>query len=172
MPRDLNDKMPAACAIASRIRTPGMIGRCGKCPVKYGSFTETFFSATMRLPSSSSFTRSISRNGKRCGRGARTSLTSISFMFFSLATQPGRGSCPRVVLVHRPDAGVGARLQDRGRNEGPFGDVDVVDNLQMAQDHRCAAQGAVAADIGAAGDADAARHRGMRADARVVSDLD
>jgi hypothetical protein len=29
-PRDRNTRMPAACAIASRISTPGMIGRCGK----------------------------------------------------------------------------------------------------------------------------------------------
>src|SRR3954469_17419122 len=136
MPRDLNDKMPAACAIASRISTPGMMGRCGKCPVKYGSFTDTFFSATMRLPSSSSFTRSISRNGKRCGRWAMTSLTSISFMFFSLATQPGRGPCPRVVLVHRPDTRIGAWLEDRARDEGAGGDVDVIDDLQVPEDHR------------------------------------
>src|SRR6478735_7961421 len=133
MPRDLNERMPAACAIASRISTPGMIGRCGKCPGKYGSFTETFFSATMRLPSSSSLTRSIIRSGKRCGRCARTSLTSISIMFFSLAAQPGRATCPRVVLVDRPDAGVGARLQDRARDEGAGGDVDVIDDLQVPE---------------------------------------
>src|SRR5438477_7051061 len=153
MPRDLNDRMPAACAIASRISTPGMIGRCGKCPGKYGSFTETFFSATMRLPGSSSLTLSIIRNGKRCGRCAMTSLTSISLMFFSLAAQPGRGSCPRVVLVHRPDARIGARLQDRARDESTGRNVDVIDDLQMAEDHRRTAERALAPDIGAAGDA-------------------
>ena len=35
-----------------------MIGRPGKCPWKCGSFADTFFSATMRLPGSSAFTRS------------------------------------------------------------------------------------------------------------------
>jgi len=54
---------PAAWAIASRIMTPGMIGRPGKWPWKYGSFAETFFSATMRLPMSQCLTRSIIRIG-------------------------------------------------------------------------------------------------------------
>src|SRR5258708_37119410 len=108
----------------------------------------------MRLPSSSSVTRSIIRNGKRCGRCAMTSLTSISFMFFSLAAQPCRAASPRVVLVHRPDTRVGARLQDRARDKGAGGDVDVVDDFQVAEDHRRAAEGAVAAEGGAAGNAD------------------
>src|SRR5882724_7261936 len=172
MPRDLNDRMPAACAIASRISTPGMIGRCGKCPGKYGSFTETFFRATMRLPGSSALTLSIIRNGKRCGRCAMTSLTSISIMLFSLAAQPGCGSCPRVVLVHRPDTRVGPWLQDRARDESTGGDVDVIDDLQVAEDHRRAAERAVASDVGAAGDADAAGDGGVRADSGVVPDLD
>jgi hypothetical protein len=59
----LNTRTPAACAIASRISTPGMIGRPGKWPWKCGSFAETFFSATMRLPGSISFTRSIIKTG-------------------------------------------------------------------------------------------------------------
>src|SRR5256885_8300203 len=135
--------MPAACAIASRMRTPGMIARCGKCPGKYGSFTETFFSATMRLPISSSFTRSISRNGKRCGRCAMTSLTSISLMFFSLAAQPCRAARPAVVLVHRPDAGIRAGLEDRARDERTGREVDGIDDLQVAEGHCRAAAGAV-----------------------------
>src|SRR5258706_12383692 len=126
----------------------------------------------MRLPGSSSFTRSISRNGKRCGRCAMTSLTSISLMLFSLAAQPRRAASPRVVLVHRPDARVGAWLQDRARDESSGGNVDVIDDVQMAEDQRRAAKGAMAPDVGAAGDTDAAGHRGMRADARVVADLD
>src|SRR5436190_11118688 len=126
----------------------------------------------MRLPGSSSFTRSISRNGKRCGRCAMTSLTSISLILFSLAAQPRRAASPRVVLVHRPDARIGAWLQDRARDESSGRDVDVIDDLQVAEDHRRAAKGAMAPDVGAAGDTHAAGHRGMRADARVVSNLD
>src|SRR5258705_9110574 len=128
-------RMPAAGAIASGISTPGKIGGCGKCPWKSGSFTETFFRATMRLPASNSFTRSISRKGKRCGRCAMTSLTFISLMFFSLAAKPRRAACPRLVLVHRVDAGIGAGLQDRARDEGAGRDVDMVDDAQVAEDH-------------------------------------
>src|SRR3954463_2086654 len=93
-------------------------------------------------------------------------------MFFSLASQPGGGPGPVVVLVHRIDAGVRPRLEDRARDEGAGGDIHMVDDLQVAEDHRRAAERAMAADVGAAGDADAAGDRGVRADARVVADLD
>jgi hypothetical protein len=42
----------------------------------------------------------------------------------------------------------------------------------MAQHHGGAAEGAVLADLGAAGHADAAGHRRVRADMAVVADLD
>ncbi|NCV56773.1 MAG: hypothetical protein EBW54_11345 [Betaproteobacteria bacterium] len=35
--------MPAAWASASIMRTPGMTGICGKCPLKKGSFIVMFF---------------------------------------------------------------------------------------------------------------------------------
>src|SRR5690348_15450173 len=60
--------------------TPGITGRVGKCPGKYGSFADTFLSARMRLPGSHSSTRSIIRNGKRCGRSASTLWMSSSAM--------------------------------------------------------------------------------------------
>src|SRR3569623_3651961 len=49
--------------------------------------------------------------------------------------------------------------------------MHAVDDGQMTQHHRGAAEGAVFSDIRAAGYADAARHRGMRADAAVMPDL-
>ena len=63
MSSDWKDSSAAACAIASSISTPGITGRCGKWPLKKGSFIVTFFSAVMRLPFSMSITRSTSRNG-------------------------------------------------------------------------------------------------------------
>src|SRR3954465_9844884 len=93
-------------------------------------------------------------------------------MLFSLAAEPGGGARPVLVLVDRIDAGIRAGLQDRARDERTGGNVDVVDDLQMAEDHGGAAERAVPADVGAAGDADAAGDRGMRADPRVVADLD
>ncbi len=55
--------MPAACASASRIITPGITGRSGKCPVKNGSLKVTFLMARMLSPGVHSSTRSTSRNG-------------------------------------------------------------------------------------------------------------
>src|SRR5262245_1086314 len=56
---------------------------------------------------------------------------------------------PGAALVEREEAGVAARLQDRARDHGAGGDVDVVGDLQVAEDHRRAAQHAVPADVGA-----------------------
>ena len=38
----LKPRRPAACAMASMMSTPGMIGCCGKCPLKNGSLMVTF----------------------------------------------------------------------------------------------------------------------------------
>jgi alkylation response protein AidB-like acyl-CoA dehydrogenase len=43
--------------------TPGITGRCGKCPVKKGSLIEMFFRARIFLPFSISSTRSTSKMG-------------------------------------------------------------------------------------------------------------
>ncbi|CKU79485.1 Uncharacterised protein [Mycobacterium tuberculosis] len=63
MSSEWNDSSAAAWAMASSISTPGITGRCGKWPLKNGSFIVTFLSAVMRLPFSMSSTRSTSRNG-------------------------------------------------------------------------------------------------------------
>src|SRR5207245_2531666 len=95
-----------------------------------------------------------------------------SAIFLPFAAQFGRAARPRAVLVERIDAGIGARLEDRARDQGARRDVHMVDDAQMPEDHRGAADGAVPADVGAAGDAGAAGDRGVGADAHVVADLD
>jgi hypothetical protein len=45
-----------------------MTGWLGKCPMKKGSFTETFLNPTSFLSATISVTRSISKNGYRCGK--------------------------------------------------------------------------------------------------------
>src|SRR6185369_9243090 len=56
-------RMPAVCARASRIRTPGNTGRAGKCPGKNGSLIVTFLIARIDCPEMHSSTRSTSRKG-------------------------------------------------------------------------------------------------------------
>src|SRR5262245_51059131 len=99
---------------------------------------------------------------------------SISGIAFSSGhpAQARRAALPGAVLVERIDAGVGAGLQDRARDGGATGDVHVVDDGNVALDHRPAADGAVRADLRAAGNAGAAGDRGVRADVAVVTDLD
>ena len=63
MPTVANASSAALCAMASTIRTPGITGRVGKWPVKYGSLIVTFLSVRMVLPGSSESTRSTSRIG-------------------------------------------------------------------------------------------------------------
>src|SRR5438477_6554456 len=50
--------------------TPGTIGLPGKCPAWYHSLPVKVCSPTARTPGSSSVTRSINRNGSRCGMSA------------------------------------------------------------------------------------------------------
>src|SRR5918999_1693848 len=69
--------IPAAWASASTINTPGMIGRSGKWPVKCGSEAVTFLIASTERPGSSATTRSIMRNGYRCGSSRMISGASI-----------------------------------------------------------------------------------------------
>ena len=56
-------RLPFMAKRASRIITPGMTGRCGKCPGKKCSLNVTFFSARIDLPASHASTRSTSKNG-------------------------------------------------------------------------------------------------------------
>ncbi len=55
--------------LSTRI-TPGTMGFPGKCPAWYHSAPVKVCSATARTPGSSSVTRSMSRNGSRCGMSA------------------------------------------------------------------------------------------------------
>src|SRR5437879_1623873 len=60
----------ATWAIDSTRMTPGTIGLPGKCPAWYHSVPVKVCSPTARTPGSSSVTRSIKRNGSRCGMSA------------------------------------------------------------------------------------------------------
>ena len=74
---------PAACASASMISTPGMTGRAGKWPWKYGSLAETFFSATMRLLGLAARARGRSSGtGSGAAGASGSSKMSISVSFF------------------------------------------------------------------------------------------
>src|SRR5262245_26526088 len=99
---------------------------------------------------------------------------SISAILFPFRQPPQlhRAALPGFVLVERIDAGVGARLGKRARDQRARGNVDAVGDLDVPVDHGRAADRAAAPDVGAAGDAGARRDRGVRADAHVVADLD
>ena len=55
-----------SCAALSMSRTPGIIGVSGKCPMKYGSLTETHLIPFADSFGTSSVTRSIIWKGGRC----------------------------------------------------------------------------------------------------------
>src|SRR5262245_11483525 len=59
------------------IITPGITGRCGKCPGKNGSFMVTFLIAWMLLPLLHSSTRSTSRKVSRWGSRRMTPMMSM-----------------------------------------------------------------------------------------------
>ena len=68
---------PQLCAIASRIKTPGMIGKSGKCPLKKSSSGETNLFATI-FSLDTSITSSINKKGSLCGKKASTFIYSTS----------------------------------------------------------------------------------------------
>src|SRR3954469_18397287 len=70
---------------------------------------------------------------------------------------------PFGVLVEGEHAGIRARLEDRARNDRAGGDMDIVHQLQMAEDEGCSAERAIPTDLRAPGNRDAAGHGGMRA---------
>jgi len=62
-PGCLSNITQPVCAMDSTIRTPGMMGRSGKCPWKNASLPVTHLYPMARCPSSRMSTRSMSRNG-------------------------------------------------------------------------------------------------------------
>ena len=95
---------PPTCAIASTINTPGMIGRCGKCPGKKLSLMVTFFTPMAYDPTSISTTRSTSRNGYRCGSKfmmASMSMAAGRFFPMPLAEEPGSGAAAAAATATR-----------------------------------------------------------------------
>src|SRR5439155_16014947 len=104
----------ATCAIDSTRMTPGTIGLPGKCPAWYHSLPVKVCSPTARTPGSSSVTRSINRNGSRCGMSASiAALSSVDIASESrdkegdhLAVVPfdsARSRCYGVSLLMRVD---------------------------------------------------------------------
>src|SRR5258706_5646395 len=123
----------------------------------------------MRLPGSHSRTRSIIRIGKRCGRCESTWWISMSTIALLLLLDPflegtdaihqvrelphHRGIAgPGFVLIRREHAGVGAGLADRARNHGICRHMGMIADRKMPEDQRAGADGAMAADVGAARD--------------------
>src|SRR5262249_24555398 len=124
------------------MRTPGMTGWPGKCPLKCGSLRLTFLRATMRSSPISS-TASTSRNGYRCGRIRSMSLVSSTGLVCRLLG--GRllrrgglalGALARVVAADEVVREVEARL---GEHDAPG---------RLVEDHReVLGQGDLAEDL-------------------------
>uniref|UniRef100_A0A8R7PI83 Uncharacterized protein n=1 Tax=Triticum urartu TaxID=4572 RepID=A0A8R7PI83_TRIUA len=70
--------MPPTWAMASTMRTPGIIGRSGKWPGKKLSFIVTFLIATAYSPALYSMTLSTRRKGNLWGRISRIWLMSMT----------------------------------------------------------------------------------------------
>src|SRR5690606_34180565 len=87
-------------------------------------------------------------------------------------TDARRALAPLGRRLHGRAGGIGARFGDRTGHHGHAGDehvvadFDVPDHADAARDH------AVTTDLGAAGNAHAARHGGVIADLHVVRDHD
>lgn len=69
---------PPTWAIASTMRTPGIMGLSGKCPGKKLSFMVTFFIPTADTPGLYSITLSTNKNGNLCGNISLIWLMSIT----------------------------------------------------------------------------------------------
>src|SRR5437667_7522338 len=86
----------ATWAIDSTRMTPGTIGLPGKCPAWYHSLPVKVCSPTARTPGSSSMTRSINRNGSRCGMSA--SIAALSSVDIASESRDKEEGHPAVTL--------------------------------------------------------------------------
>src|SRR5262249_55203685 len=150
------------------------------------------------LPTSSSVTRSTSRNGYRCGKNRKMSriskvflsevfITIVPFVFVRdaellLERLDARdvaieafhvcdGLLPLALLARRQRRAIDAALRQRLADPAARQHDDIVGNFQMSADARGAANHTARPDAGAAGDADARGDRSVRTDAAVVCDL-
>ena len=174
-------RMPPICASASRMSTPGMMGRAGKCPWNQGSPIVTHLWPTMRSRGTTSVTRSTSTNGHRCGRICR--MRSISIVVGSFTVRARSSSAPRAAVELRegaqpPRARHGrVSCHDRPRRY-------IADDAALGGDARAVAHGHVVGDAGLAADEDAPAERDRAgepalrrddaalADVAVVADVD
>src|SRR5438874_12710192 len=104
----------ATCAMLSTRMTPGTIGFPGKCPAWYHSLPVKVRSPTARTPGSSSVTRSINRNGSRCGMSA--SIAALSRVAIAREARDKEGDhLAEVPLPSRQVAVLRRGLADAGR---------------------------------------------------------
>src|SRR5947208_8614132 len=104
----------ATCAIDSTRMTPGTMGFPGKCPAWYHSLPVKVCSPTARTPGSSSVTRSINRNGSRCGM--RASIAALSSVDIASESRDKEGDHLAVVpFTFRQVAVLRSELADAGR---------------------------------------------------------
>src|SRR2546428_2973487 len=101
----------AVCARDWTGITPGTIGFPGKWPGWYHSLPVKVCSATARTPGSSSVTRSMSRNGSRCGMSA---------------SMPALSSVVNLRRVYRGDSELGACYHRRGPRDKSLRPFDAV----------------------------------------------
>src|SRR5665647_408714 len=78
---------------------------------------------------------------------------------------------PFVIFGERIYSRIAARFGDGFADQREWCDLDIVGDLQMAEDARAAADAAVSPDRGTAGDPHTTRDNGMRADMHVVRNL-
>ena len=75
------------------------------------------------------------------------------------------------MLEEGDGAAIGTRALDRFHDQRSGRHVDIIGDVQVAENHRAAAHRAASADHGTAGDPDTAGHRRMGANLHVVADL-
>src|SRR5690606_24809817 len=87
-------------------------------------------------------------------------------------TDARRALAPLGRRLHGRAGGIGARFGDRTGHHGHTGDEHVVADFDVPDHADAAGDHAMTADLGAAGNAHAARHGGVVADLHVVRDHD
>src|SRR5688572_29076359 len=137
----------------------------------------------MRTSFSKAAMRSMSRNGKRCGRYSLISSIVIVLTVVSRGSWYPRRERVEPSQVHRvlepfrmrkrrKARGIRPRLPDGLGDEGHARNRHVVADRDVSDEPHAAADHAVAADRHAACNAGAACDHGVGADAAVVADLD
>src|SRR5579859_7353503 len=157
--------------------TPGISGRCGKCPGKNGSLNVTFFSATQCCPATHSSTRSTNKKGYRCGNcrmiASISNLSDSDIISPSVQSSQMRDHSPPQSRFHgRHAARIAAGVLDRGTHQAAPPDHHISRTGQVAGKSPPAAHHATSTDHRAAGNARAGGNRGVGTYGHVVAYLD